>query len=174
MAKPLQADFRPLIFGGTGRVSESIDHTPDWPQVVEVGNLNMPGVVTMAVAAQELLQSKDFTESWQPSFRRLVAGLHQFPQIQLIGFQDHLDQLDGAARVPVVSLLVDGWDVHDLAAILDTSFGIEVRAGWHCAALVHADVGTAHASGTLRLSTGHTTTFEDVDYVLAAMGEVLG
>ena len=87
--------------------------------------------------------------------------------------------------MPVASLIVSGrnagggntgdsdWDVHDLAAILDTQFGIEVRAGWHCAALVHSRLGTQASHGTLRLSTGHSTSMDDVTYTLDALREIL-
>lgn len=171
LAPSLQADFRPLLLGGTGRSSESIDATPEWPQSVEVGNLNMPGVISMAVAAEELQAESGWLDGWAPTFAKLVTGLATIPQVTLVGglSYDPIGQ-----SVPVVSVQVDGWDVHDLAAVLDTSFGIEARAGWHCAALVHNPVGTQTTGGTLRLSTGRSTTDEEIDYTLQAFREILG
>jgi cysteine desulfurase/selenocysteine lyase len=55
---------------------------------------------------------------------------------------------------------------------LDSEFGIEVRAGYHCSALVHAELGT-QSDGTLRLSSGRHTTHEEVDYVLSALRSIL-
>lgn len=171
VSSQLQGQFRPLLFGGTGRASEQIDGHPSWPQSVEVGNLNMPGVVSMAAAARRLVDAVDAWQTdWWGNFEQLVQGLRGMPAVRLVGIEDPLIM---SARVPVVSLQVDGWDVHDLAAVLDSSFGIEVRAGFHCAALVHRRIGSHQDGGTLRLSTGHGTCSEEVEYTLSAFREIL-
>lgn len=193
----LQSQLRPLMFGGTGLASEQLQMGQGWPQSVEVGNLNMPGVVSLAVAAAECHQAQlsqlssaaDSTQangaqaSWRAPFERLIAGLRQFPAVRLVGWDgcagndndnSELDSNVGSDRIPVVSLQVAGWDVHDLATVLDSSFGIEVRAGWHCAALVHEALGTAEAGGTIRLSPGVSTTLEEIDWTLSAFQQILG
>lgn len=180
----LHSQLRPLMYGGTGVASEQLAGGVQWPQSVEVGNLNMPGVVSMAVAAAEVEQQLDeHRRRWQSRLQQLTSGLACLPGVELFGWNAELDsnELDSnelqsneltaaadytAGRIPVVSLRVAGWDVHDLASVLD-SFGIEVRAGWHCAALVHESLGSAEGGGTLRLSPGVSTTAEDIDYVLS-------
>lgn len=169
LASDLHDQLKAMQFGGTGRSSESLETGQSWPASVEVGNLNMLGVVSMAAAAEVLMADATCFSSWQPAFERLRLGLGRIPNVSVIANKP----VSEFPRVPLLSLTVDGWDVHDLAAILDTSFGIETRAGWHCAALIHASVGSADSHGTLRLSTGHTTDFEEVDYVLAAFREIL-
>lgn len=206
VARDLQSQLRPLMFGGTGVASEQLQLGQSWPQSVEVGNLNMPGVVSLAVAAEGCLRAQQAIVSnaagvaqpnWHAPFARLIAGLKQFPQIRLLGWDsradnssvqvDHSRHVSGGdnsgddssdnisvERIPVVSLQVAGWDVHDLASVLDSSFGIEVRAGWHCAALVHDALGTADSGGTLRLSPSASTSSEEIDWTLAAFREILG
>lgn len=166
----LTAELEGMMFGGTGRASESIDERQAWPANIEVGNLNMLGVISMAAAAQELLSDSSCYTRWQRPFERLRVGLGKIPSVKIIADFP----LAEFTRVPLLSMIVDGWEIHDLAAILDTSFGIETRAGWHCAALVHADVGSAETNGTLRLSTGHSTTLDEVDYTISAFKEILG
>ncbi len=212
VARDLQSQVRPLMFGGTGIASDRLELGQSWPQSVEVGNLNMPGVVSLAVAAEECLRAQQAMlasaaggasaaqPSWRAPFQRLVAGLKEFPQIRLIGLGNRSDQDsnqaaqrrsvregevlgknpsgnsdvdESIARIPVVSLQVAGWDVHDLASVLDSSFGIEARAGWHCAALVHDALGTVDSGGTLRLSPSASTTAEEIDWALAAFREIL-
>lgn len=164
--------FRPLMLGGTGHASESLEIRQAWPQCVEVGNLNMPGVVSLAIAAKELLENQDLQcKAWQSRFQQLVVGLSRIRGLSLVGYDD---EEAVQARIPVVSLQADGWNVHDLASVLDTSFGIEVRAGWHCAALVHDALGTSQSGGTLRLSPSVSTTAEEIEYTLAAFREILG
>jgi selenocysteine lyase/cysteine desulfurase len=160
----LQSQILPLMFGGTGRASEQLDGGQGWPSAIEVGNLNLPGAISMAVAAEDLLADASQWSMWQTAFDRLIEGLSTINGLHLVGYPGLLS----AARVPLVSLLAEQWDVHDLAAVLDTSFGIETRAGWHCAALVHAALGSTDTGGTLRLSTGHTTTLEEVEITISA------
>lgn len=165
----LHAGFRPLLVGGTGRESESMDATADWPYCIEAGNLNLPGVVSMAVAADELLalEPAALHSGWFDSYAVLVRGLSQIAGVELVGCGGAELQTDDP-RVPVVSVRVGGWDVHDLASVLDANFGIEARAGWHCAALVHTRIGSDVTAGTLRLSTGRATTTDDVQRTLDA------
>lgn len=171
VARDLQTDFRPLMLGGTGLASEQLTGGQAWPSSVEVGNLNMPGVVSLAIAARECLVAQAAKSPWLPSFERLVRGLFEIPEIELIGWSDGLNF---EQRIPLVSLRMAGWQPHDLASVLDASFGIEARAGWHCAALVHATLGTAVEGGTLRLSPGVSTTMAEIDYTLYALKQMVG
>lgn len=164
-------------FGGTGSSSESIDSIPEWPQSIEVGNLNLPGIVSMAVAAEELLEFESLHEGWLPSFSQLVRQLRDIPAVQIVVHPPIEASLPDF--VPVVSFQVEGWDVHDLAAILGDEFGVEVRAGLHCAALVHqhlnpsSELENSSARGTLRLSSGRSTTLEDVTAAVEALRTIL-
>jgi selenocysteine lyase/cysteine desulfurase len=164
--------FRPLMLGGTGRHSEHLSVEPAWPTSVEVGNLNMPGIVSMAVAAQEVNSGPGLhLRCWLAVYQELVQQLNALQEVRVIGSQSHIDW---QTRIPVVSIQPDHWDVHDLASVLDTSFGIEARAGYHCAALVHGPLGTATRGGTLRLSPGHSTTPEEIEYAVDALKQILG
>jgi cysteine desulfurase/selenocysteine lyase len=166
----LQTRLRPLMFGGTGFASEQLSDSQCWPQSVEVGNLNMPGVVSLAVAAAEAEQQLAANSSlWHARLQQLVDGLRGIDGVELIGWE--VDR-DIEKRIPVVSLRIDGWEPHDVASVLD-SFGIEARAGWHCAALVHQHLGTAQQGGTLRLSPGISTTVEEIDFALSVLRQLL-
>ena len=163
VAPKFQTKLRPLMTGGTGSSSELIDAVPSWPQSVEVGNLNLPGIVSIAVAAQEA----DVSQSWRAQFQQLVEGLRAIPGVRVIVSSD----IESA--IPVVSITIEGWDSHDLASVLDASFGIETRAGLHCAALVH-QFTDSQIGGTLRLSLGHDSTTADVEAVLDALRTITG
>ena len=70
----------------------------------------------------------------------------------------------------LVSLTIEGYDPQEVAAALDASFRIQVRAGLHCAPLVHRALGTFERGGTVRLSPGHFTTAEEIEAVLRGHG----
>ncbi len=164
LAPKFQSGFQPLMTGGTGSSSELIDVVSSWPQSVEVGNLNLPGIVSLAVAAR----AADTSQSWRPLYQELLLGLRAIRGIRVYA------AIDEAAAIPVVSLTVEGWDNHDLASVLDANFGIEARAGLHCAALVHNFIGTITESGTLRISLGHDSTQAEVRAVLNALRTITG
>jgi selenocysteine lyase/cysteine desulfurase len=68
-----------------------------------------------------------------------------------------------------VSFTLAGMDPHEVASILESAFGIAVRAGLHCAPEAHAALGTAPA-GTVRARVGPFTTTADIDALVAALG----
>lgn len=163
----MRAQLQPLLTGGTGIASEQIDIPPTWPMNVEVGNLNLPAIVSLAIAAQQA----DTTRPWLISLKRLHGGLLQLPGVTVYGIENTSEV--GVRTIPVISITVEGWDIHDLANVLDANYGIETRAGLHCAAKIHEHIGTVATGGTLRMSLGHGTTFDEVEVVLRALNEIL-
>jgi cysteine desulfurase/selenocysteine lyase len=186
IASQLQSQVRPLMSGGTGQASTLIDAAAQWPQSVEVGNLNLPGIVSLAVAAAEA----NTDQSWRPLYRELLTGLRGIAGLRLF------EGADDSIAIPLVSLKVDGWDHHDLASVMDANFGIEARAGLHCAALVHNFIGSMGSNaaavaadalrtremeqigvdlgGTLRLSLGHDSTRAEVQAAVTALRIITG
>ena len=61
----------------------------------------------------------------------------------------------------------------DLALNAKQIAGVQVRAGHHCAALVHDHLGTRDG-GTVRASFGPFTAPDDVDALVAAVGTIVG
>ncbi len=80
---------------------------------------------------------------------------------------------EGADRVSVLSLVLEGVHPHDAGTVLDT-LGIAVRAGHHCAQPLMRRFGVA---GTLRASFGAYNTHEEIDALVEGLGrarKVLG
>ena len=69
----------------------------------------------------------------------------------------------------VVSFVLEGIDPRITSTLLDAHFGIEVRAGLHCAPLVHRSLGTLDTGGTVRASVGPFTAEADIDALLTAL-----
>jgi selenocysteine lyase/cysteine desulfurase len=57
--------------------------------------------------------------------------------------------------------------------VLEQSFGIQCRAGLHCAPLVHAALGTESTGGAVRLSVGEYTTEAEVDQAVGAVRDLV-
>ena len=61
-----------------------------------------------------------------------------------------------------------------IAAALDSSFGVQCRAGLHCAPRMHAALGTLPRGGTVRFSCGWSTTIADIDRAIEAVAAIAG
>ena len=71
-------------------------------------------------------------------------------------------------RLGVFSLDFVGRDNAEIAYRLETDYGILTRCGLHCAPAAHKTLGT-FPRGTVRFSTGWSTTEADIDAALAAI-----
>lgn len=147
----------PVRCGGTGTQSESPQQPRDLPGLFESGNMNMPGLVGLNAGLQ-WLQSQD-----RPLLAKNVTSRAAL-------LRSHLQDLAGVKLLTdgtqpntgIVSFTIDGVDSREAATILDSSFGVQCRAGFHCAPLVHQHLKTAESGGSLRMSPGVFTTEDEI------------
>jgi cysteine desulfurase/selenocysteine lyase len=156
--------------GGTGTRSEHDLQPESLPDKYESGNHNAPGLVGLEAAVSWLLSRgvNSVHDHAQALTRQLLGGLTGMPRLQLFGPASEQN------RVAVVSLGIDGLPAQEVAAILDQSFGIETRAGLHCAPGAHRAVGSFDAGGTVRLSIGPFTTSDDIAAAIDAFRQIAG
>jgi cysteine desulfurase / selenocysteine lyase len=161
--------MEPLRHGGTGSLSEDDEQPRMLPDRFEAGNLNAPGLVGLAAALVDRLQTGT-TAVWQHEQQRLEqlwAGLESIAGVTLFGPAPQV-----VPRTAVVSLHLQGYAPDEVAALLDEHFDIAVRSGFHCAPGCHRSLGTLAQGGTVRISLGPETTSSDVDTVLAAVRQL--
>ncbi|OYV96394.1 MAG: hypothetical protein B7Z73_00750 [Planctomycetia bacterium 21-64-5] len=154
--------------GGTGTRSEE-DVQPDGlPDKYEAGNLNVPGIVGLGAGIEWLLgQGVERLRSQTVAHTELLlARLTAVPGATIYGPES------AGERVGLVSFSVAGIEPQELAAILDSAYGIQVRAGLHCAPLMHAALGTLEQGGTARLSFGPFNTPDEIERAADAIGEI--
>lgn len=167
VAKRWQEAIVPSLFGGTGSVSESLSMPTEMPSKLEAGNLNVPALAGLLVAVKIANDESSHVQSLRRTSelsQRLHQGLNQIRGVKVHGYP---------GTVPVVSFGLESLSPTDVAAILDAEFGVEVRAGLHCAAKIHDHLGTA-PDGTVRVSAGKSTTDEEVDVFLRAVKQIQG
>jgi cysteine desulfurase family protein len=165
---PLEREVEPIRQGGTG-VESTLDRQPDqMPQRYEAGNLNTPALAGLAAAARFVQErTVEAIGAHESSLvQRLWSGLESMPQLRLYG------PSDAYARAPVVSFSVQGYDPQDFAAALDGSFGVQCRAGLHCAPRMHVVMGTIAGGGLVRMSPGWSTTIVDIDRAVEAVAAI--
>lgn len=157
----------PIRCGGTGTQSESPEQPRDLPGLFESGNLNMPGLAGLNAGLDWLLgqDRTQLTASVQTCTTLLRSRLASLPGVRLLT----CGESPGAG---IVSFVIDGVDSREAATILDSSFGVQCRAGFHCAPLVHQRLQTAQHGGSLRLSPGVFTTTDEVSQAADAVAQL--
>lgn len=161
VSQHLHDAIEPSIQGGTGSISESLEMPTTFPDKLEAGNLNGSAIAGW-LASLENLDLDSAGNRCQELARKLHDGLTTIEGVRVLG---------QPGSVPIASIQVDGLSPSDMAIIMDTEFGIEVRSGLHCAALIHDFLGTS-GEGTVRISAGRETKTADIDAVIEAMLQI--
>jgi cysteine desulfurase len=143
---------------------------------VRSGTIDTPGVIGLALAAELSSARRMETSNRLHELRtQLVNGVQAIvPEAVLNG--DPADRLPGNAH-----LSFPGCEGDSLLMLLDAR-GIECSTGSACSAgvaqpshvLIAMGADTQRARGSLRFSLGHTSTREDVQAVIDAIGPVVG
>jgi cysteine desulfurase family protein len=160
-------ELEPLIQGGTGTASDSLDMPEAFGDRMEAGTPDVPALAGLH-AAVDWLEARGIA-AVGGTCRRLAdscaAGLRGIGGVRVFGGTE--------AGAPIVSFTVEGYDPVEIAALLEQMAGVQARAGYHCAACVHDHIGT-RAAGTVRVSFGPFNTADDVDAVVRSVGRLAG
>ncbi|MCG8449339.1 MAG: aminotransferase class V-fold PLP-dependent enzyme [Pirellulales bacterium] len=165
----LEKELRPLRLGGTGTRSNEDRQPEQLPDKYEAGNHNLLGLAGLA-AALEWLESQGVAAVYsrhQQLTRQLIEGFQELPKTTVVGPPAN------DSRTSVVSIAVEGYDPQELAAGLDVSFGVQCRAGLHCAPRMHAALGSDRHGGLTRFSPGWATTAEEIERTLEAVAALV-
>lgn len=160
-------DLEVHLHGGTGSQSEAIAQPMVRPDRYESGTQNTVGIAGLG-AGLKVVSEKTVKKIHEHEFalsQRLMEHLLRMEGIQLLG--PNL----GEPRVGLVSFTMEGIDSSEVAFILDQSYNIAVRSGYHCTPLAHETAGTL-TTGAVRASMGFYTTDSEVDYLAQAIKEI--
>lgn len=154
--------------GGTGSVSEQ-DRQPDFmPDKYEPGSHNAIGIIGLSEGVQWVSER---------GIERIAA--HELDLVRT--FLEGVSDVEGLTyygprgvrnRTGVFSVRIDGLEPYELAAVLESHYGILTRPGLHCAPLAHEALGTSGFGGTTRLSFGPFLSVQDIQFAADALAEV--
>lgn len=163
--------LRPLISGGTGILSFEKEQPAAYPEHLEAGTLNGPGLCGLLAAVQFLQEIgvETVQKRLQVLTAAFYAGVREIPGITVYGdFQGFPASSDHG---PIVTLNLAEISSAELAELLSSQYGIEVRAGGHCAPRMHAALGTRD-TGAVRFSFGYFTEEDEVQAAVQALREI--
>ena len=153
-------EVAPLIEGGTGSRSESIEQPTARPDRYEAGTVNLHGIAGLKGALDHIERHGLLGHLKRRLASRLIDGLADVPGVRVHA------PADGSALL--ASFTLDGLPPDRVALALEREHGILSRPGLHCAPTAHAHLGTM-PQGTVRLSPGHGNTEGDVDAAIRAV-----
>ena len=160
-----RCDPDPLMFGGTGSESHSLDMPAFYPDRLESGTLSYPAICSLAEGAL-LVRERRAAIAQRLLFltARLTDGLRRMGHYRIFSAPNAC----GIAAFSHESLPSEA-----VAQRLSDEFSIAVRGGLHCAPLAHRALGT-FPDGLVRASFSPFQTEEDADALLDALGRIAG
>ena len=156
-------DVQPLLEGGTGSHSESLDHPQFRPDRYEAGTLNLHGIAGTLGALQAREGGELLGAHKRQLTQMLLEGLGQVPSVKI------QSPADGTALC--VSLTIDGLRPDEVAESLEREHGLLCRPGLHCAPAAHRHLRT-YPHGTVRLSPGWGNTQQDIELAIQAVDAI--
>lgn len=153
--------LRPLLYGGTGSLSESASMPDIYPDRFHAGTLNVAGLSGLTEGVR-FIKREGVYEKEKEITEYLISSLSTIPNLTVLGH---------ANRVSVVSVCAKGFDCAHLSELLAEE-DICTRAGLHCAPMAHRSIGTIQ-SGTLRFSPGFFTEKSDIDKAVSTLKKIL-
>ncbi|NLT74240.1 MAG: aminotransferase class V-fold PLP-dependent enzyme [Chloroflexi bacterium] len=159
--------FRPVFTGGTGSRSEEELPPEVFPDRLEAGTPNSVGIAGLGAAVRFLQATgvETIRRHERGLLERLLNGLREIPGVRMYG------PTDVSQRTATVSVRIEGMSESEIGWRLDEEYGILCRVGLHCAPAAHRTLGT-FPHGTVRLSAGVFTTYEEIDQAVAALRDL--
>jgi selenocysteine lyase/cysteine desulfurase len=148
----------PLLFGGTGTISESVQMPTDIPSAYEAGSHNIMAIAGLKAALEWLIQTgrTKIVEHTMNLAHQLRSELEMHPDIEL-----YVPPKD-ISWCGILSFTLE----HASPQAIETALGaqgIAVRAGLHCAPWVHQWMGTDGRGGTVRVSLGYFNQVTEIE-----------
>ena len=155
--------LNPILFGGTGTESESLVQPKTFVEGFESGTV--PSISILSLGAGIDFLNKNFSkilEKEQKLNEYLYKKLKNLNFITLYSTKDSKN---------VFSFNVLDYDSTEVAYYLNQEFNIAVRAGLHCAPLVHKKLSTLQ-TGAVRVSIDFNNSFQEIDYLISALNKI--
>ena len=153
----------PIMFGGTGTESENLNQPDAIPEGFEAGTL--PSIPIISLKAGVEFLEKNFSKIIEKEEKLTNYLYNSLKNLKFLTIYSKDDSKN------VISFNMKNLDSSYLADLLDEKFQICVRAGLHCAPLIHKKLDTIN-TGTVRVSLDYNNRFEEIDRLVYALKSI--
>lgn len=160
-------NIKPLKTGGTGFKSRQMTHPEEEPYIYEAGTPNYIGIASVAAGIKYIKREtiEKIRAHKQKLIRMFTDEFKDNSKIKL-----YLNEKNYSYSV--LSFNIENVVAEDAAFILESSYGILVRAGLHCCPLIHKHIGS-EPFGTIRISPGYFTSEKDIEKLITAVHKLI-
>ena len=162
-------DLKPIISGGTGSFSDDEQMPLKYPDRLEPGTVNLPGIAGLA-AGLKAVNKIGVTKIFRHKMKLCKIAYEGLSAID--GITIYWPQKE-SARIPLFSFNIDALDPAEVGDKLDRKYSIACRVGLHCAPKAHMEIGT-YPTGTIRFAPGFQTKVSEINLFVSAIREIAG
>ncbi len=150
--------------GGTGSRSESLIQPDIYPDRLESGTPNTPGIAGLCAGINFInkVGMSNIRSHEEELFSYFIEKLLNMDKVKVYG------PCVKNKQTPVISINIGDIGSSEISYILDSGFNIATRSGLHCSPLAHQTIGTLE-QGTVRFSIGYFNTKEDINKAIEAL-----
>lgn len=163
-----QTDVDSLCQGGTGSFSMSESQPSVYPDKLESGTVNLPGIWGLR-KGMEYIASVGGENAIHKKEEYLCNILREDLSV-IRGVRLYTD-VAGVNPAPLVGCNVENTNSETVADILNTERNTAVRAGYHCAYLAHKNF-SSDSNGIVRVSPGWFNTKKDIKFLVFCINEI--
>jgi cysteine desulfurase/selenocysteine lyase len=159
--------INPLMTGGTGSNSESPMQPESFPDILESGTLNTPGIVGLGYGIEYINKiGLDYINKLKHELvKTIYDGLSELKNVKIYSRREILKNSG------IIAFNFDDVESNEVSYVLDRIYNVATRAGLHCSPLAHNTLKTIKM-GAVRLSVGCFNTFEEAKIVLKFLKEI--
>lgn len=158
-----QTEISPLLYGGTGTESFSVNQPIAYPERLESGTLNLPAIACLREGVTYIKNNLlNFSILLYQNTQKIIDCLEENVKVKVYSKPNHAG---------IVAFKVDGLDSSEVADILNSKYDIAVRGGLHCAPKTHEYLKTTQG-GLVRVSLAVQNSWGEIRYFLSALKEI--
>lgn len=160
------SSLQPLMFGGTGIDSASLELPQTIPEKFEVASSNIAAIAGLNASLRWIKATtiENIYQQEKDTKKRLISMLRSFENVCII------PQRGNNESIGVVSCVFDSYESDNIGHILSDK-SVAVRTGLHCAPTAHKFLGT-FPSGTVRFSVGYFNSDSDFTILEEALSYI--
>ncbi len=156
-------DPAPLLYGGTGSMSVSLDMPDFYPDALEAGTLCYPAILSLLEGVRYLtLHGKSIRNRLMLLTSYCIRGIQKLSGYQVYSCPNSCG---------IVAFRHEKLQSEYVADLLSAKYGIALRGGLHCAPLMHEALGSLDG-GLLRASFSSFNSEREIDSLIEALRRI--